>query len=346
MADEELFVPFNRNDGTEPSLFDLRPAQMGHFALRGRSAIPVGRPNLNGWVQAMQFAVASNESSPYWIADLMAYADSRADWRSKIDQAVSLTGYKEHTLHNFGYIGRRVEEPERQIAPSISHAGAVAQLERELQTEVLTKARDNKWSVSETRKEARATKRRKVIEGQAVLEGQYRVWLADCPWSYGNKPPSGSGAQSHYDGMTIKQLCELAVAAHCAKDAVLFMWVTAPMLYENPGPREVIEAWGFKPKTGMVWDKVQHNFGNYVSIRHEHLLIATRGSCLPDRPTPMFDSVLTERQDGIHSSKPASVRTMIERLYDGPRIEMFAREQADGWSTFGDDLALLPARSA
>lgn len=342
MSDEELFVPFVGNE----TLFDLRPAQIGHFALKGRSAIPVGRPNLNGWVQAMQFAVASHESSPYWVADLMAYADSREDWRAKLDQAITLTGYKEHTLHNLGYIGRRVEEQERQIAPSIGHAAAVAPLDRELQTEVLTKARDNHWTVSETRKEAQATKRRKVIEGQAVLEGQFRVWLADCPWICGTKPPSGSGAQSHYDGMTVNQLSALAVAANCAKDAVLFMWVTAPMLYyasepeKGPDPYRIIRAWGFTAKTGGVWDKVNHNFGNYLSIRHEHLIIATRGSCLPDRPTPMFDSVFTERQDGIHSSKPASVRTMIERLYDGPRIEMFAREQSDNWATFGNDSAL------
>ena len=49
----------------------------------------------------------------------------------------------------------------------------------------------------------------------------------------------------------------------------------------------VIEAWGFEHKGAIIWDKVLHNFGHYVSVRHEHLLICTRGSCTPDRPTPM-----------------------------------------------------------
>lgn len=339
---EELFVPAMRN---EEFLFDMRPAQIGGFVMKGRTATPLGKPSLNGWVQAMQFAVGANEASPYWIADLMAYAEDRHDWRAKIDQAVSLTGYKEHTLKNFGYVGRKVEEPERQLADSIGHAAAVAPLEREQQREVLIQAHENHWTVSQTRAQAKATKRRKVIEGQAVLEGQYRALLVDCPWLYGNKPPSGSGAQSHYTGMTIQQLCALPVEAHATPNAVMFFWVPAPMLYENPGPRDVIYAWGFKPKTGLVWDKVEHGFGNYVSIRHEHCIIATRGRCLPDRPVPMFDSVLTERQDGIHSAKPESVRQMIERLYDGPYLEIFARENHEGWAAFGNDAALW-ARSA
>jgi N6-adenosine-specific RNA methylase IME4 len=80
----------------------------------------------------------------------------------------------------------------------------------------------------------------------------------------------------------------------------------------------VIEAWGFEYKTGAVWDKVLHNFGHYVSIRH--LLIATRGSCTPDRPTPMIDSVQTIRRGDVHSAKPEEFRQMIERLYDGPYL--------------------------
>ena len=52
------------------------------------------------------------------------------------------------------------------------------------------------------------------------------------------------------------------------------MWVTSPLL---PEAHDVIEAWGFEYKTSMVWDKVDHNVGNYVSVRHELLLICTKG---------------------------------------------------------------------
>ena len=42
---------------------------------------------------------------------------------------------------------------------------------------------------------------------QAALEGMYRVILSDNPWIYSDRPPSGSGAQQRYPGMTIEQQC-------------------------------------------------------------------------------------------------------------------------------------------
>jgi hypothetical protein len=60
-------------------------------------------------------------------------------------------------------------------------------------------------------------RRRKIIEGQAVLEGQYRVIYADYPWPYGDRPKSGSGAQQHYPGMPIDG--GLSLAGRGARDA-------------------------------------------------------------------------------------------------------------------------------
>lgn len=324
------------------SIFDQSPMTIGGFLLKAREAVPVGKPTIKGTQEALIFAASSYDGAPYWVGDICAYASSREEWREKLSQVMSVTGLSLTTLHNLGYISRSVAAHIRQLSPSPSHTAAVAPLTPAEQVEVLTQASDNGWSAHDTRKVVRAKSRRKIIEGRAVLEGQYRVIYADPPWNYGNRPPSGSGAKDHYPVMTIQQLCALPVAAHTAPDAVLFLWVTAPMLYENPGPREVIEAWGFKPKTGIVWDKVEHNFGNYVSVRHEHLLIATRGKCLPDRPTPMPDSVQTERQLGGHSEKPDSFRALIEKLYDGPYLELFGRARVPGWTVFGNDAALWP----
>ena len=89
-----------------------------------------------------------------------------------------------------------------------------------------------------------------------------------------------------------------------------------------------------------MWDKQLHNVGAYVSNRHEFLLICTKGSATPDRVTPMLDSVVSV-QKGKHSEKPAQFRKMIERLYDGPYLELFGREQVEGWTVYGNDPALL-----
>jgi N6-adenosine-specific RNA methylase IME4 len=114
-------------------------------------------------------------------------------------------------------------------------------------------------------------------------------------------------------------------------DAVLFLWVTSPMLMEV---NAVIEAWGFKYKASFVWDKIKHVMGHYNSVRHELLLICIRGSCQPD-VRKLFDSVVSiERTE--HSRKPEAFYEIIETLYPlGERIELFSRRPRRGWSSWG-----------
>lgn len=320
----------------KPQMF--RPINFGSIILTATGMQVSGRPSLTEYEAAGMFIQRTHAASGFWLGDWLRYGDSRDDWRERLSQIQDI-GISEKTAKNVRAIAA-IDPSRRRDDVDFSAHDAVAGMAGPDQEHWLERAHAEGWTVRELRLEIRASKRRKVLEGQAVLQGMYRVLYADPPWLYGDRPPSGSGAQQHYPGMTIADLCALPVAAHALPDAVLFLWTTAPMILENPGPREVIEAWGFTPKTGFVWDKVRHGFGHYVEVRHEHLIICTRGSCLPDRPTPMFPSVLTERRSDEHSGKPASVRTMIERLYDGPYLELFARERVDGWSCFGNDARL------
>jgi N6-adenosine-specific RNA methylase IME4 len=127
---------------------------------------------------------------------------------------------------------------------------------------------------------------------------------------------------------------------HLERDAVLFLWCIEPMRFEAG---RVVEAWGFQHKSAIIWDKIGHNFGNYVSVRHEHLLICTRGSCTPDRPTPMPDSVMTIPRSDVHSEKPPAFRALIERLYNGPYVELFGRREVEGWTVYGNQWLAAPA---
>jgi N6-adenosine-specific RNA methylase IME4 len=192
--------------------------------------------------------------------------------------------------------------------------------------------------------QARRAVRRTTMRAAPLPDGKYRVLYADPPWHYGNSgvinDSDGYGhAERHYPPLTIAELCALDVASLAADNAVLFLWVTSPLLAEC---WPVIKAWGFTYKASLVWDKVDHNFGHYVSVRHELLLLCTRGSCLPDHPTPMPDSVLTIPRSSIHSQKPEAFRQLIDQLYDGgadAKLELFARAAAPGWSTWGNEAA-------
>jgi N6-adenosine-specific RNA methylase IME4 len=125
------------------------------------------------------------------------------------------------------------------------------------------------------------------------LEGTYRIIYSDPPWTYHLNQSTGI-AEDHYDCLTDKQLCEYrpgdgkrTVKELADKNAVLFMWTTAPMLEHC---FSIIKAWGFEYKSFFVWDKVRHNVGYYNSVRAELLLICTRGSCTPDTGK-LIDSV-------------------------------------------------------
>jgi N6-adenosine-specific RNA methylase IME4 len=186
--------------------------------------------------------------------------------------------------------------------------------------------------------------RREVVKEEVktteIPTGMYRVIYADPPWRYGNTQPDYHEVQDdHYPTMTVKQICDLLIGerrvAEIALDnAVLFLWVTSPILEES---FEVIKAWGFKYKASFVWDKVKHNMGHYNSVRHEFLLIGVRGSCQPDE-NQLFDSVQSiERTE--HSAKPEEFRNIIQTLYPyGTRIELFARQEHEGWDYFGNQI--------
>ncbi len=168
------------------------------------------------------------------------------------------------------------------------------------------------------------------------LEGKYRVIYADPPWKYSDSGLDDYGhAESHYPPMSINELCEMDVEDIAENDAVLFMWVTSPFLEDV---FKIIKAWGFKYKTSFVWDKIKHNFGHYNSVRHELLLVCTRGSCVPD-VAELYDSVQSIERSDKHSEKPQEFRGIIETLYTyGNKIELFSRRDIDGWDIWGNEV--------
>lgn len=164
-------------------------------------------------------------------------------------------------------------------------------------------------------------------------EKKYRIVYADPPWRYGNAMPEYvTEPQDYYLLMDTVDICAMPVKDICERDAVLFLWSTSPHL---PEALEVVKAWGFEYKTTFVWDKIKHNMGHYNSVRHEFLLVCTRGACTPD-VKKLFDSVVSIER-GEHSKKPEYFREVIETLYTyGNKIELFARSAPHGWDVFGN----------
>ena len=175
------------------------------------------------------------------------------------------------------------------------------------------------------------------------LDGKYRIILADAPWKYVglNQVDEYGHAERHYDCLTDQQLMEYrpgngtrTVKELADDNAVLFLWVTAPMS-ERCFP--IIRAWGFEFKAEFIWDKKRHVMGHYNSVRHEKLLICTRGSCKPDIPRLINSVQSIERT--THSKKPEEFYGIIEAMYDhGRKLELFARKPRLGWDSDGNEI--------
>ena len=72
--------------------------------------------------------------------------------------------------------------------------------------------------------------------------------------------------------------------------------------------------------------------GYWSRANAEVCLLAVRGA--PKRLARDVHQVVVERR-GEHSVKPEEVRRRIERLAEGPYLELFARGQAEGWTAWG-----------
>ena len=164
----------------------------------------------------------------------------------------------------------------------------------------------------------------------------YGVIYADPPWRfepYSRKTGMDRAADNHYPTMDSEAIMRLGVPA--ANDCVLFLWATAPMLIEAI---YTMWAWGFAYKSNMVWVKDKIGTGYWTRNQHELLLIGTRGKIPAPAPGSQWPSVI-EWPRLRHSAKPTMVRTMIENWYPTvPKIELFARERADGWAAWGQEV--------
>src|SRR5579871_758488 len=162
---------------------------------------------------------------------------------------------------------------------------------------------------------------------------QFPCVYADPPWRYNNQG-TRAATDNHYDTMTVDAICALPVASLAAEQAHLWLWVTNAFLAD--ALNKVIPAWGFEFKSTYVWCKPQMGIGNYLRNAHELLLLATRGG-LTGRATDVRSWGQFDRAE--HSAKPEQIRKeVIERVTPPPRLELFARQYADGWTSWGDQI--------
>lgn len=186
--------------------------------------------------------------------------------------------------------------------------------------------------------------------------GHFKAIYADPPWRWeswgkyrgqraGLAPKGDRSVDKHYDTADATDIQLMPVADLAAENCVLFIWATWPML---PEALDTIAAWGFDYKTcAFAWTKAdarQAEFfhddvtpymglGYWTRANSEVCLLATRGQ--PKRlNADVRQAIIEPRRE--HSRKPDCVPSRIERLVDGPYLELFARTKRPGWTVWGN----------
>ena len=189
------------------------------------------------------------------------------------------------------------------------------------------------------------------------MSGKYEIILADFPWS--GYTPFGT-AKIGYNTMSTVELIKFPWQDFMAKQCVIFLWVTGPMMFKQQSL--VIDSWIDQHKLeyqGMpyIWVKTKKDGKTPIGasgprprlVKPVTEFVIALSNVKGKRPFPL----LTESQKQLvfapkpyskkgekskHSTKPVEVhRRIVELLGDRPRVELFARAGVPGWDTWGDE---------
>jgi len=176
---------------------------------------------------------------------------------------------------------------------------------------------------------------------EPLPDHKFPILYADPPWYYKDKGRAGKrGAEQHYPCAPTSDLITLPVSKIAQPHSVMFMWVTVPFFTHG---FLLMNAWGFKFNTvAFTWikegrtGKLIWGLGHSTRANAEFCLLGVRGNGLI-RKSGGVHSVIKAPLQG-HSKKPDETRQRIIQLYGKrKRIELFARDQPEGWHTWGNE---------
>ena len=168
--------------------------------------------------------------------------------------------------------------------------------------------------------------------------------IADPPWRFQNR--TGKMAPEHrrlnrYGTMTLEDIMKLPVPHLTADVAHLYLWVPNALL---PDGIRLLEAWGFKYKSNIVWHKIRKDGGSdgrgvgfYFRNVTELVLFGVRGKNARTLEAGRRQVNMMQTRKREHSRKPDELYELVEACSRGPYLELFARGTRPGWSAWGNE---------
>lgn len=177
--------------------------------------------------------------------------------------------------------------------------------------------------------------------------GHYRCLVVDPPW---NQRKTGrrsvrpnQGMFLDYKTMSCDQIKQLPIREWAAENAFIWLWATNSKdgLEQTPilkAAFEILEYWGFSFYTMLTWDKKTGPcpFGPY-QITSEYALFGYRGKFKVKKDALGKAKSVFQERTLFHSQKPNWLYEHIASNFDGPRLDVFARQRRPGFDGWGDE---------
>ncbi len=167
----------------------------------------------------------------------------------------------------------------------------------------------------------------------------FKTICIDPPWSEKGGGKIKRGADRHYPVLKTYEIVEVILdspvwgidgdGAHC------YLWVTNNYMADG---FQVLAALGFRYVTMRTWAKDRFGLGQYYRGQTEHVLFGVRGrlkSKVKTQSTLIGGGIVPR---GRHSEKPQVFYDETELVSPGPYLEMFARKDRLGWTTWGNEV--------
>ena len=178
---------------------------------------------------------------------------------------------------------------------------------------------------------------------QCLQDQRFGTVLADPPWRFANR--TGKVAPEHrrltrYKTMSVEEIARLPIGDIADETAHCYLWVPNALLPEG---LVVLEEWGFRYKTNLVWHKVRKDGGSdgrgvgfYFRNVTEILLFGVRGKNARTLDAGRRQVNLFSSRKREHSRKPDEQYAIMEACSRGPFLELFGRGVRPGWTVWGE----------
>lgn len=229
---------------------------------------------------------------------------------------------------------------------SVSAAADVAGLPKSEQREIVARGEDEILQAAKRIRQGRTAevtannlRRKREAVSIAPPAGEYRTIVIDPPWPMEiierDVRPGQIGM--HYPTMSIEEI--KAFKLPLAQQSTVYVWTTQRFL---PDTFAVLEAWGLRYRFTMVWHKPggpqPYNLPQYNC---EFVVVGTTSDLLFIDTKQFFTCFNAPRRE--HSRKPDEFYELVKRVSPDPRIDIFSREEREGFDQFGNETGKFAA---